>query len=130
MPAQNDAGQAPDHSDAQLVHKRSADVAYRRAWWSLALYPLTFAAAFVIGEGLISLLTGNARDAAFWQVLVGAIPALLIFVIPGILAVTQGRKASRLGRTAGMVPATVGATIGIGFVGVNILSYVLGLVFG
>jgi hypothetical protein len=30
-----------------------ADLAYRRAWWSLALYPLTFVAAFVVGEALI-----------------------------------------------------------------------------
>lgn len=113
------------------LHRGPADVAYRRAWWSLALYPFAFVAAFVIGEGLISLLTNDhAEDAAFWQVLVAATPALLVFVIPGVLAVTQGRRAMRLGRTDGSAPAIVGATIGIGFVGLNLLSYVVGLVFG
>jgi hypothetical protein len=107
-----------------------ADVAYRRAWWALSLYPITFVAAFVIGEGLISLLTEDAGDAAFWEVLVAVTPALLVFVIPGILSATQGRKAMRLGRRDGKVPVIVGATIGIGFVGLNILSYIVGLVFG
>lgn len=113
------------------LHRGPADVAYRRAWWSLALYPVAFVAAFVIGEGLISLLTNDhAGDPAFWQVLVAGTPALLVFVIPGVLAVTQGRRAMRLGRRDGSAPAIVGATIGIGFVGLNVLSYVVGLVFG
>ena len=103
---------------------------YRRAWWSLALYPVTFVAAFVIGEGIHSMLTDDARDAAFWEVLLAATPALLVFVIPGILAVTQGRAAMRLGRRDGRVPAVVGAAIGIGFVGINVASYLVGLVVG
>jgi len=63
-------------------------------------------------------------------VLVAGIPALVAFAIPGILAVTQGRKAMRLGRTDGKAPAIVGAVIAIAFVGQNILSYVLGVIFG
>ena len=112
------------------LRRGTADAAYRRAWWSLALYPVAFVAAFVIGEGLISLLTDDAANPAFWQVLVAATPALLVFVIPGILSVTQGRKAMRLGRRDGMVPAIIGAIIAIGFVGLNLLSYAVGLVFG
>jgi hypothetical protein len=90
---------------------------------------VTFVAAFVIGGGLTTLLTDDVRDAAFWEVLVAGTPALLVFVIPGILAVVQGRKAMRLGRKDGMVPAIVGAAIGLGFVGVNVLSYVIQMVF-
>jgi hypothetical protein len=86
-------------------------------------------AAFIIGEGLITLLTNDVPDAAFWKVLVAATPALLVLVIPGILAVMQGRKAMRLGRTDAMVPAIVGAAIGIGFVGLNVLSYVAQMIF-
>jgi len=131
MSSQDDASQGPSAGPAGgSQHRGPADVAYRRAWLSLALYPVAFVAAFVIGEGLISLLTNDAADAALWQVLVAATPALLVFVIPGILAVIQGRKAMRLGRSDGKQPAFVGAAIGIGFVGLNALQYVAGLVVG
>lgn len=131
MSVHSTAPEAPGaHPAGSPAEKGPADVAYRRAWWLLALYPVTFAAAFVIGEGLISLFTDDVRDPVFWEVLVAATPALLVFVIPGVLAVMQGRKAMRLGRKDGMVPAIVGATIGIGFIGLNILSYVLQRVFG
>lgn len=111
-------------------HRTPADVAYRRAWWSLALFPVAFVAAFALGEGLISALAGDAGSAAVWQVLVAAVPALLVFVVPGILAVTLGRRAVRVGRSDGKVPAMVGASIGIGFVGLNVLSYVVGRIAG
>ena len=104
--------------------------AYRRAWWSLALYPVSFVAAFVTGEGLLSMLTGDSGEPASWQVLVAATPAVIVFVMPGVLAVTQGYKAVRLGRPDGRVPGLIGAVIGLGFVAINIASYVLGLVFG
>jgi hypothetical protein len=117
------SGGAPLHSD-------SANRAYRRAWWSLALYPVAFVAAFVIGEGLYSMLTGDQGNAAWWQILVAVIPALLIFVIPGILAWTQGRKAVRLGRRDASRPAFVGAAIAIGFVALSLASGLLQLIVG
>lgn len=106
----------------------AANRAYRRAWWSLALYPLSVAAAFVIGEGVLSALVEDGADAAPWEVLVAGAPALLVGVLPGVLAVALGRRAVRLGRADGRVPAIVGAAIGLGFVGVNVASYLLGLV--
>jgi hypothetical protein len=124
------AASQESQSGSTPAHGRSADIAYRHAWWSLALYPATFVVAFVIGDGLISLINGDADDAALWEVLVAGIPALVVFVIPGILAVTHGRKAMRLGRTDGKVPAIVGSVIAIGFVGLNILSHVVALTFG
>lgn len=127
MSTQNAA--SPSQSGGAPLGGR-ADVAYRRAWWSLALYPVGFVAAFVIGEGLITLLTDDVGDPTFWQVLVAGVPALVVFTIPGILAVIEGRKAMRLGRAEGKAPALVGAVIAIGFVGQNVLSYVIGLIFG
>jgi len=59
MPVRNTAARVPDQSDGKPVRNHAADVAYQRAWWVLVLYPLTFAAAFAIGEGMISLLTGT-----------------------------------------------------------------------
>lgn len=113
-----------------FVHRDEADKAYHRAWWSLALYPVSFAGAFAIGEGLYSALTDGAGDAAFWQVMVAGIPAMIVFIVPGVLAVWQGRKAMRLGRPEGRWPAIVGAVIGGGFVLQNAAAYVLGLLFG
>jgi hypothetical protein len=108
----------------------SADRAYRRAWWSLALYPVTFVAAFVIGEGLYAVFTGDEGNAAWWEILLAATPAILVFVIPGILAWTMGRRAVRLGRKDGNAPAFVGAAIAVGFVGLNLFSGLLQLIFG
>lgn len=103
-----------------------ADTAYRHAWWSLALYPVTFVLAFVIGEGLLSLLAEDEAEPAFWEALVSVTPALLVFVLPGVLAVRSGRKAMRLGRQDGQVPAVVGAVIGLGFAALNVLAFVVG----
>ena len=89
---------------------------------------MSFVAAFVTGEGLISLLTDEPDEPAFWQVLLAGFPALLVFVVPGVLAVALGRRAMRLGRRDGLTPAVVGATVGLAFVGVNVASYLLGLV--
>ena len=110
--------------------RNPADRAYRWAGWSLALYPASFVAAFVVGEGIIAALTDDPDQATLWQVLVAGTPALLVFVLPGILAVTMGRTAKRLGRADGAIPATIGAVIGIGFVGLNVASYLVGRVLG
>lgn len=116
-----------------IARPADADRAYRRAWWALALYPVSFVAAFVVGEGIISILTGESDgtgDPAFGQVVLAALPALTIFLVPGLLAMVAGRRARRLGRDDGWVPALVGATIGLGFVGLNVASYVVGRLLG
>lgn len=106
-----------------------ADIAYRRSWWSLALYPATFVLAFLIGEGLITLLTGDDRDARLWEVAVAGIPAVAVFFVPGVLAVLLGLRARRLGRRDGAVPAMVGAAIGVAFLGLNLVSFVATRIF-
>ena len=121
---------APQGSQGASKRAASADRAYRRAWWSLVLYPVSFAAAFAIGEGLYSALTNDQGDAAVWQVLVAGTPALLVLVIPGVLAAIQGRRAMELGRSDGKLPALIGAVIAILFVAPNILSFAAFLLFG
>jgi hypothetical protein len=107
-----------------------ADVAYRRAWLCLLLYPVTFVLAFVIGEGLVTLQTDDIRDPTFLEGLLAVVPALLVFVVPGVLAAWQGRRAMRLGRCDGSAPAAIGAVVGLGFVALNVASYVVGLLLG
>ena len=114
---------------AALRHS-PGEVAYRRAWWSLALYPITLVAAFAIGEGLFTVIVGDAESVSTWQVVASAVPALLVFMIPGMLAVVQGRKAMTVGRPDGKVPAIVGAGIALCVLGLNALSYVVALLRG
>ena len=122
-PPQETAG-TTSHNDGH-----GGDVAYRRAWWSLALYPVSLVAAFVIGEGLYSWL-GREDDAAAWAVVVAAAPALIVFALPGFAAVMLGRQAMRLGRPDGRIPAIIGAAIAVGFAGLNLLSYLAGQILG
>jgi hypothetical protein len=107
----------------------SGDIAYRRAWWSLLGFVPSLIAAFVVGEGLYSLLKGSG-DAEWWVVLVAAPPALILFVVPGWLAWHFGQRAARTGRPDGRTPATLGVVIGLGFVGLNLLGGVLNLLVG
>jgi hypothetical protein len=91
------------------------------------MYPLSFVVAFVIGEGLFAWVADGTGDPAFWQVLVAGTPALLVFVLPGIFAVSQGRKAMAGGQADGKLPAWFGVAIGVGFVVLNLGQYLLGL---
>ena len=113
-----------------MSSRPAADRAYRWAWAAVVLYPVSFVAAFVIGEGILARLVGTGRDPAGWEVVVAATPALLVFVLPGVLAVREGRRAIRLGRRDGNVPAIVGAAIGGAFVAANVGSYVLARALG
>jgi hypothetical protein len=110
--------------------QHAAEVAYRRAWWSLVLYPVSFVAAFVVGEGLYSRFGGDAGDATAWAVVLSAVPAVLVFIIPGVLAVVEGMKAVNLGRPEGRVAATVGAVIGLGFIAMNLFGLIAQVVLG
>ena len=113
-----------DHAPPAL-NREEADRAYRHAWWSLALFPVSFVLAFVVGDGLFSLLTDGRTDPAVWQILLTALPALLVFVFPALVTVHLGRRARHLGRNDGLVPAIVGGTIAVGLVALNVVSFVL-----
>ena len=124
-PARAPGAPAPVHGTPD-----PAGTALRRAWWSLVLYPVSFVAAFVIGEGLLSVIAADVDDPAPWEIVVAATPALLVFVLPGLLALRFGLRAVRLGRPEGKAPAAVGVVLGLGFVGLNVASYVVGLLLG
>ena len=127
MSTQNSTPVGPSAPPVGTVPSPVADRAYRRAWWCVALYPLSFVAAFVVGEGLFSWVDDGIGDPAFWQVLVAGTPALLVFVLPGVFAVSQGRKAIAGGQVDGRLPAWIGAGIGLGFVALNVGQYVVAL---
>jgi hypothetical protein len=96
----------------------------RRAWLALLLYPVAFVLAFVVGEGLATLLGDEAGEPAAWYVpVLAGIPAVLLLALPGLLALRYGRRAVRGGDPSGLAPAVVGAVIAVAFVGVNLLGF-------
>lgn len=102
---------------------------YRRAWLSLLLYPLTFVAAFVVGEGLVTLLGHSPDDGSrppLGVLVVAGVPALVVFCLPALLASYFGRRAVRAGRPAGRIPTWVGIGVAVLFVLQNLLAYLLG----
>ena len=108
------------------VVRTPADIAYRRARWSLFFYPVTLLASWLISGGLFSLLDDQAGHVPFWGYLVATPPALLVGVIPGILAVLEGRKAIRLGRSDARTLVAVGVAVGVALVVADLLMFTLG----
>lgn len=109
---------------------RSGDRSLRAAWWSLALYPVAFVAAFVVGEGLATWIDGREpgpMTAA--EKLAAGLPAIAVFAIPGVCAVVFGLRAHRRGRNEGWYAALLGALVAIGFAGLNLVSFLLVLIF-
>lgn len=111
-------------------HRPDAQAALSRAWWSLLGFVVTFALAFGIGEGIASALghpAGGSEPASWWVMLLAAGPALVVFVLPAVAAVHYGRRAMRLGEPRGRWPAVVGVVVAGGFVLLNAVSAIAGL---
>jgi len=91
---------------------------------SLLLFPLGFVLAFVVGEGLATMLGYEPGQEVAWYVpVLAGVPAVLLFVLPGLLALRYGRRAMRAGDPGGLAPAVVGAVVAVAFVGVNLLGF-------
>lgn len=99
------------------------------AWWSLALLPVSFVAAFVVGEGLASLFGYRASSGSSppaWVALGAAVPALLVFSVPAVLAVHFGRRALLSGDRRGRAPIVVAVVVTGLFVAQNLLGLLVG----
>lgn len=98
-----------------------------RAWWSLLGFVVTFPLAFVIGEGIASALdepSVGSEPVEWWVMVLAAVPALVVFVLPAVLAVHYGRRAMRLGEPRGRYPMVVAVVVAGGFVLLNLVSAV------
>ena len=105
----------------------------RRAWWSLALFPVTFVASFVVGEGLATLLgyeSGSSEAPAWYVPAVVAPVALLVFALPALLSTWFGLRAHRAGHQGGLVPVIVAWGLAGGFALLNLLALAVQLVQG
>lgn len=112
-----------------VVTRRSHLPAHKAVWWSLLLYPFSFVAAFVVGDGLASLLghpVGDATDVPFWLVLAAGVPALLVFALPAFVAVHFGRRAVAEGHPNVAVPMWLAVALAALFTLQNLVAYVFG----
>ncbi len=110
---------------------RNKDV--RWAWICTALIPVGLVAAIVVGSVIASSLgydSGSGDLAPLRIALAAGIPAVLVGLLPAGFAVYFGLRARRAGDERGIVPALVAGVIGLGFLGVNALSYVVGSLVG
>lgn len=105
----------------------------RRAWWSLLLFPVSFAAAMVVGEGITSLLgypEPSLASTPGWVITAAAGAALVVFVAPLAVTARLSIAAVAAGEPDGRTPLIVaGAVIGC-FVVVNLASALLQVLVG
>ncbi|GAB3407349.1 hypothetical protein [Flindersiella endophytica] len=95
-----------------------------RAWVSLALLPVGFVLATLLGDWLLSLQGYQSEDtipltAALWA----AGPALLVLIAPAVGAVMYGLRARARGRSAGLVVAVIGCAVALGTIALNVLAF-------
>jgi hypothetical protein len=101
----------------------------RNAWLSMLLLPVALAGAFVVGEGLASLLghpVGGAEEPPLWSVLVASVPAMLVFFVPAAVSAWFARRAAHRGDRRGWVPAGILTVAAVAFVVINVAAYVAG----
>ena len=82
------------------------------AWISVALLPVSFLAAMVLGDALLSLQgyqSGGDEPIPLGVVALAGIPAVLVLIAPTIPAMVFGVRARRLGVPSGIWPAVIGA---------------------
>ena len=100
-----------------------------RAWWSVALLLPAFVAAFVVGEGLITLYgyeTDAAESPPGWAILAAGVPALLILAVPAMVVTHFARRGLAAGDPGARTPMLVAIGITVLLVLQNLVAYLLG----
>lgn len=93
-----------------------------RAWTSLLLFPVAFAGAFLVGEGLVALMgypVGAAEGPPWWIGALATLPAIALFWVPAVLSTRYARRASRAGDLRGWVPAVLALACALAFTVLN-----------
>lgn len=99
-----------------------------RSWIAVALIPVGFVLAFVVGEGLYALLgyQPEVGSEPWWVAPVAAVPAIVLFLVPCATAVWFGNKARLEGHRAALVPIVIGVVLGLWMVVMNTVSLFAG----
>ncbi|TFC47100.1 hypothetical protein E3T26_09450 [Cryobacterium sp. TMT1-21] len=86
----------------------------RYAWICVAVLPVSFVAAMILGDALLSLQgydSGTESPIPIGVLLLAGIPAVLVLIAPTVPAMWFGFRARRLGASSGLIPAVIGATV-------------------
>jgi hypothetical protein len=99
----------------------------RLAWVSVALIPVAFVAAMLLGESLLMLQGDESSqpDIPLGVVLRAGVPAVLLLIAPTAAAIWFGLRARRLGLAAGLTPASIGAVVAVTSILLNGLPLLL-----
>lgn len=101
----------------------------RRAWWALALFAVSFVAAFVVGEGLAAAAGHpTGEDVPPGLAAVVGLSASAVFALPTLLVWFHGRRAVRAGAPDGRVPVIVAASLSAAFLVLNFATWAVQLV--
>ena len=97
----------------------------RRAWWSLALFPVSFVAASLLGGVLLAAM-GHDPDIEtsppWGPTLAAGVPAIVVLILPGLAAAWFGRRAKELGEPSGRTAAVTGLALAAALVLLNIAA--------
>ncbi len=101
----------------------------RLAWACLLAAPVAFVLAFVVGEGIATVMSVEEGSTPPVGVAVLVLlMAVALFGVPTALVWRFANRARARGDDRGRVPAIVLTVIAVGFVGLNLLSWLLALV--
>jgi len=103
----------------------------RGAWIAVAMLPVGFVLAMVVGEGLFSMLGHDSGDenAPAGAVALAGGAGILVFLVPCVAAWILGRRAVADGDPQGRAPALVGAVVAVVFLVLNLVG-VVGRIIG
>lgn len=103
----------------------------RWAWWSLALMPLAFVAAFVVGEGIPAWLGYDVAAAGppWWVIAIALLSALVALAMPMLVTGLLSRRAAAAREPGAWIPLIVNASIVAGFALVNVVSGLMVVIF-
>jgi hypothetical protein len=102
----------------------------RRAWWSLLLFPVSFAAAMLVGEGATAALgySEPSLDSTPAWVIASAVGAAFVaFAAPLLVTARLSSKVAAAGEPGGRTPTLVAAMVVGAFVLANLASGLLQL---
>ncbi len=83
----------------------------RLAWVAVAVIPVAFVLAMAVGEGLQSLSGHADGDVPTGTALLIGLPVTAVAMIPALLAVLFGRRASREGHRSGRYAVIIGVAV-------------------
>ena len=103
----------------------------RAAWWSFALLPFSFVGATLLGNSILTAMghdVDSETNPTWEQAIVAGIPAVIVMVIPALMAVWFGRRAIAAGHPKGHEASIAGLVVGAAMVAMNVLALLVRLV--